>query len=97
MSSTGAEILCLMVPDEKERFVVRFLRSISGEESEVLADLLAVKALDRDIFAEYGGIVTFSSDKLDTVPETPLPSINETVGCLTAVDYGMVGSNYPNR
>lgn len=60
MSSTGAEILCLMVPDEKECFVVRFLRGISGEYSEALADLLVVKALDRDIFAEYGRIVIWS-------------------------------------
>jgi len=65
MSSTGAEILCLMLPDEKECFVVRFLRGISGKFSDTLADLLVVKALERDIFAEYGRIVTFGPGKLD--------------------------------
>jgi len=88
MSSTGAEILCLMVPDEKECFVVRFLRGISGEYSEVLADLLVVKALDKDIFAEYGRIVTFGPDKLDTGSCSTFHQRDRWL--LTVVDYGGV-------
>jgi hypothetical protein len=51
-SSNGAEILCRIVPDAKERFVVRFLRGISGVTSAVLTLRLVVNALERDIFAE---------------------------------------------
>lgn len=48
MSSMGAEILCLIVPEEKECFVVRDLFGISGAVSLAL-DLLVVNALERDI------------------------------------------------
>lgn len=60
-SSTGAEILCRMVP-WKECLVVRARCGKSGvaeededveERSETLRFLLVVKALESDIFAEY--------------------------------------------
>jgi hypothetical protein len=49
-SSSGAEILCRMVPDAKERLVVRLRRGISGTTSVVLAFRLVVNALERDMF-----------------------------------------------
>jgi len=88
MSSTGAEILCLIVPDEKECFVVRFLRGMSGKCSDTLAALLVVKALERDIFAEYGRIVTFGPGKLDTGSSSSFHQRDRWL--LTAVDYGGV-------
>lgn len=54
MSSIGAEILCLIVP-ENECFAVSDLFGISGVLSLPPLDLLVVKALERDIFAESGG------------------------------------------
>jgi hypothetical protein len=88
MSSTGAEILCLMVPDEKECFVVRFLRGMSDKLSDTFADLLVVKALERDIFAEYGRIVTFGPDKLDIGSSSSFHQRDRWL--LTTVDYGGV-------
>lgn len=51
-SSTGAEIFICLSEDPKECFVVRFLLSAA---SSILALRLVVKALERDIFAEYIG------------------------------------------
>jgi len=52
MSSIGAEILCLIVPEEeKECFAVRDLFGISGVLSLPPLDLRVVKALARDIFS----------------------------------------------
>ena len=53
MSSIGADILCLIVP-EKECLVVSDLFGISGVLPLPPLDLLVVKALERDIFAKYG-------------------------------------------
>ncbi len=53
MSSIGAEILCLIVP-EKECFAVRDLFGMSDVLPLPPLDLLVVKALERDIFAKYG-------------------------------------------
>jgi len=65
MSSIGAEILCLIVPEaEKECFVVRDLLGISGVLSLPPRDLLVVKALDRDIFADMAANVTYGPDKM---------------------------------
>lgn len=53
INSIGAEILCLMVPDEKGLcLVVRLLEGIGDETSEVLVDLFEVKDLDSDIVVE---------------------------------------------
>jgi len=65
MSSIGAEILCLIVPEEeKECFAVRDLFGISGVLSLPPLDLLVVKALERDIFANMAGKVTYGPDKV---------------------------------
>ncbi len=56
MSSIGAEILCLMDPEEKDGLVVKLLFGISANASVLLTPLRAVKALDRDIFAECGSV-----------------------------------------
>lgn len=50
-SSTGAEIFNCLSEDPKECLVVRFLLSAA---SSILTLRLVVKALDKDIFAEYG-------------------------------------------
>jgi hypothetical protein len=65
MSSIGAEILCLIVPEvEKECFVVRDLFGISGVLSLPPLDLRVVKALERDIFADLAANVTYGPDKM---------------------------------
>jgi hypothetical protein len=58
MSSMGADILCLMVPED---FPVRLRCGTDGVVSDALADRLVVKALEIDIFAESGKIAGFWS------------------------------------
>jgi len=64
MSSIGAEILCLIVPEEdNECFVVRDLFGISGVLSFAALDLLVVKALEIDVFANMAAKVRIRWDK----------------------------------
>jgi hypothetical protein len=65
MSSIGAEILCLIVPEEdNECFVVRDLFGSSGALSFAALDFLVVKALEIDIFANMAAKVTNGPDKM---------------------------------
>jgi hypothetical protein len=65
MSSIGAEILCLIVPEEdNEYFAVRDLFGISGMLSFAALDFLVVKARERDILANMAAKVTYGSDKM---------------------------------
>jgi hypothetical protein len=64
MSSMGAEILCLIVPED---FPVKLRCSIEGVISDDLTDRLVVKALERDIFAEYGRIAGSGPDKVEAL------------------------------
>jgi len=65
MSSIGAEILCLIVPEEeKECFAVRDRFGISGVLSLPPLDLLVVKALERDIFANMAESITYGPNKM---------------------------------
>ena len=65
MSSIGAEILCLIVPEEdNECFAVRDLFGISGILSLAALDFLVVKALERDIFANMAAKITYGPDKM---------------------------------
>jgi len=80
MSSRGAEILCLIVPEEeKECFVVRDRFGISGVLPLPPLDLLVVKALERDISTKMVAKITYGPDKMGK--GALLPSTNEMVGC----------------
>lgn len=80
MSSIGAEILCLIVPEGKECFAVKLLFGISDMLPGAFALFLVVKALERDIFAEYGRKLTSATEKVNS--DSLLPSTNDVVGCL---------------
>lgn len=82
-SSTGAEILCLMVPAEKECFLeVRLLCGRSAKPSLDFVGLLVVKALERDISAECGRMAASGPGKMeDGSKKLPFVLTNESVGC----------------
>ena len=82
MSSIGAEILCLIAPED---FLVKLRCGIEGAISDALADLLVVKALERDIFAEAGRIVTSGPDKMEAL----LPFRQKVRWLSTAVNGGV--------
>jgi hypothetical protein len=63
MSSIGAEILCLIVP-EKECFAVRDRFGMSGVLPLPPLDLRVVKALERDILENLAKNVDYGPDKV---------------------------------
>ncbi len=77
MSSIGAEILCLIVP-EKECFVVRDLFGVSGVLPLPPLALLVVKARERDILGKYGK--SYLVFRMRWIKKLPSSSTNGMVG-----------------